>query len=246
MSSLSSSCRLGAAFLLALGGSAGPALAQNFEGIVAYKMAGKGAGGEMTQMYKGGKTRTEISDNKGQTTAMIMDAGSQTMTVLMPPQKSYMVMDMKKMGQGLGGLLGHGRKDTGAGAGASGAAGSIPKIVATGRKETVAGHECEYYVMGDKGEAEVCSAKGMGMFMMNQSPMGGGAAALAGLAALGTGSDAAKLFADGFFPLKVVSLEGGKREVVMEATRVEKKTLDASLFVPPPDYKEMKMPGFGR
>jgi hypothetical protein len=33
---------------------------------------------------------------------------------------------------------------------------------------------------------------------------------------------------------------------VMEATRVEKKALDASLFVPPPDYKEMKMPGFGR
>jgi hypothetical protein len=32
----------------------------------------------------------------------------------------------------------------------------------------------------------------------------------------------------------------------MEATRVEKKTLDASLFVPPPDYKEMKMPGLGR
>ena len=38
----------------------------------------------------------------------------------------------------------------------------------------------------------------------------------------------------------------GKKEVVMEATRVEKKTLDASLFVPPPDYTEMKMPGLGR
>jgi len=240
--SLSSLSFRTAAAVLALG--AGPALAQNFEGIVAYKMAGKGAGAEMTQMYKGGKTRTEISDGKGQTTAMIMDMSAQTMMVLMPPQKTYMVMDMKRMGQGLGGLLGKGHKDTGAGA--AGAAGTVPKVVATGRKDTIAGHECEYYVMGEKGEAEVCSAKGMGMFMMGQSPMGGGTSALAGLAALGTGSDAAKLFADGFFPLKVVSIEGGKREVVMEATRVEKKPLDAALFVPPPDYKEMKMPGFGR
>ena len=232
-----------AAAVLVLGGSAGLALAQSFEGVVAYKMSGKGAATEMTQMYKGGKSRTEISD-RGQTTAMIMDASAQTMTILMPPQKAYMVMDMKRMGGGLGGLLGKGHSGSGAGAGAAGTL--QQKVVATGRKETIAGHECEYYVMGDKGEAEVCSAKGMGMFMMGQSPMGGGAASLAGLSAMATGSDAVKLFADGFFPLKVVSIEGGKREVVMEATRVERKTIDASLFVPPADYKEMKMPGFGR
>jgi hypothetical protein len=32
------------------------------------------------------------------------------------------------------------------------------------------------------------------------------------------------------------------RPVVMEATKVEQTKLDASLFVPPPDYTEMKMP----
>jgi hypothetical protein len=84
------------------------------------------------------------------------------------------------------------------------------------------------------------------MFMMGQSPMGGALSSMASLAAMATGSDAAKLFADGFFPLKVVNTEHGKKEVVLEATRVEKKPLDASLFVPPPDYKEMKMPSFGR
>jgi len=213
-----------------------------FEGVVAYKMAGKGAGAEMTQMYKGMKSRTEIN-NGGQTTAMIMDLAAGTMTVLMPPQKSYMVMDMKKMGQGLAGMFGKGKKDTGTGAGASSA---LASIKATGRTETIAGHQCEYYVMGEKGEAEVCSAKGLGMFMMGQSPMGGAASSLAALAAVGTNPDAAKMFAGGFFPLKMVSTEHGKREVVMEATRVEKKSLDGSLFVPPPDYKEMKMPGFGR
>ena len=210
-----------------------------FEGVVAYKMAGKGAGAEMTQMYKGMKSRTEINSG-GQPTAMIMDMAAGTMTVLMPPQKAYMVMDMKKMG-GLAGMLGTGKKDA-----VADSASALASIKATGRKDTIAGHPCEYYVMGEKGEAEVCSAKGLGMFMMGQSPMGGAMSSLAALAALGTNADAAKMFADGFFPLKVVNLEGGKKEVVIEATRVEKKALDGSLFVPPPDYKEMKMPGFGR
>jgi hypothetical protein len=242
--SMSISARSLCATLVAFACATPLALAQptGFEGVVAFKMMGKGGGAEMTQMYRGSKSRTEISGG-GQNTAMIMDMTAGTMTVLMPPQKTYMVMDMKKMGQGLAGMLGKGRKDSGSGGGMPG---SMPKITATGRKETIAGHECEYYVMGEKGEAEVCSAKGLGMFMMGQSPMGGAMSSIAALATLGTNSDAAKLFADGFFPLKMVNTEHGKREVVMEATRVEKKSLDASLFVPPPDYKEMKMPGFGR
>ena len=235
---------IAASVIVSCAGSVSVLQAAGFEGIVAYRMPAKGGAGELTQMYKGTKTRTEVSDGK-QTTAMIMDMTAGTMTVLMPPQKQYMVMDMKKMGQGLGGLLGMGKGHKDTGSNAAGAA-AMPKITATGRKETIAGHECEYYVMGDKGETEVCSAKGLGMFMMGQSPMGGGSASLAAVAAMSANPDAVKLFADGFFPLKVVNVKGGKNEVVMEATRVERKTLEASLFVPPPDYTEMKMPGFGR
>ena len=236
---------MGAA-VVAVAFPAGLAMAQpaSFEGLVAYKLTGKGGATEMTQMYKGTKSRTEVTSG-AQSTAMIMDGAAGTMTILMPPQKQYMVMDMKTMGGGLAGMLGKGHKDSGSG-GTPGTPGTMPKITATGRKETIAGHECEYYVMGDKGEMEVCSAKGLGMFMMGQSPMGGALSSMASLAALATNSDAAKLFADGFFPLKVVNTEHGKKEVVMEATRVEKKPLEASLFAPPPDYKEMKMPGFGR
>src|SRR5687767_15419643 len=101
-----------------------------FEGVVAYKMAGK-AGTEMTQMYKGTKSRTEINSG-GKSTAMIMDMAAGTMTVLMPPQKAYMVMDMKKM-QGLAGVFGKGQKDTGAGGGAQSA---LASIKATGRKRS--------------------------------------------------------------------------------------------------------------
>jgi len=61
-------------------GVAAVAQADGFEGIVAYKMPAKGGAGELTQMYKGTKTRTEVSDGK-QTTAMIMDMTAGTMTV---------------------------------------------------------------------------------------------------------------------------------------------------------------------
>jgi hypothetical protein len=230
---------LAALLAVSFAGRPAAAGAAGFEGVVVYKMTGKGAAGELTQMYKGTKSRTEVGAG-GQSTAMIMDMGAATMIVLMPPQKTYMVMDMNKAGGALAGLpFGKGKKDPAVSAAAL-------KVTATGRKETIAGHECEYYVMGEKGEAEVCSAKGLGMFMMGQSPMGGGPSSLAALAAMSANPDAVKLFADGFFPLKVINLDGGKREVVLEATRVEKKTLDDTLFVPPPDYKEMKIPGLGR
>jgi hypothetical protein len=42
----------------------------------------------------------------------------------------------------------------------------------------------------------------------------------------------------------------GKDEVALEATKVERKSLDASLFAPPASYKKMemnmKMPGSPR
>jgi hypothetical protein len=210
-----------------------------FEGVVVYKMIGTGENMEMTQMYKGTKSRTELS-SKGQSGAMIMDAATGTMTTLIAPQKMYMVMDFRKMGEALQGLTG-GRGDAG-----KAAAGQAPSIKATGRTEMVAGYTCEWYVMGEKGESEVCAAKGIGIFMFGQSPMGRGSSSMGSLAALGSNAELMKTFKDGFFPLKMAQVKGGKTQVVMEATKVEKKSLDASLFVPPPDYTEMKMPSFGR
>lgn len=217
--------------------AAGTTYAQSFEGVVKYKMGGAGKTmGEMTQMYKGTKARTEFTGAGGQGGAMIMDMAAQSMIMLIPQQKMYMVMDMKKMAAMAKNMPGAG----GQGAPAGGA-GAPPAITATGKTETVAGYSCEYYVVGDKQKMEICAAKGLGMFSMGQSPMGRmGANPLAAL----SDPTYAKIFRDGFFPLKIRNLE--RNEVVLEATQVEKKTLDASLFVPPSDYKEMQMPSFGQ
>ena len=159
-------------------------------------------------MYKGMKNRTEIS-GRGENTAMIMDMTTGVMTVLMPQQKMYMVMDMKKAGQAAAGMpFGKGKKDTGVGAGVPTAMASIK---ATGRKETIAGHECEYYVMGEKGEAEVCSAKGLGMFMMGQSPMGGAMGGMAAMATLGTKRRRGQALHRRVLPLKMVNTEAARK-----------------------------------
>jgi len=227
-------------------GAASTGLAQTgtFEGTVVYKMTGSGDNAEMTQMYKGTKSRTEIN-SKGQAAAMIMDmaGGTMKMTTLIPQQKMYMTFDLAQMGAALRGFTGgndqRGRQ--------GGAPGQPPAIKATGRMETVAGYTCEWYVMGEKEDAEICAAKGLGFFMFGQSPMGrGGIGNMDALAGLGANAEVVKMFKDGFFPLKMAQTRGGKTQVVMEATKVEKKTLDPALFVPPPDYTEMKMPGFGR
>ena len=233
---------IGTSLLLCLVIVAGVRAQSGFEGVVVYKMSGTGDNAEMTQMYKGTKSRTEIH-SKGQDAAMIMDLATGTMTTLMPAQKMYMVMDFRKMGEALKGFSSASKDEQGRRGGA--APGHMP-IQATGRTETVAGYSCEWFVMGEKADSEVCAAKGLGFLMFGQSPMGRGLSSPEALTALGANSDVVNMFKDGFFPLKIMQTKGGKSQTVMEAMNVEKKSLDASLFVPPHDYTEMKMPGFGR
>jgi Domain of unknown function (DUF4412) len=218
-----------------------------FEGVVSLALMG-GKGGapmDMVQMMKGTRTRSEMKSG-GKTMVMITDMAAGTMTTLMPEQKMYMTFNMKQMSEGLAGMAaampggGGNRRPS-----AAGAPMTPPKITATGKTETIAGRTCEHYVMGEKQEFDVCAAKGMGYFGMGggspMGPAGMGASALA--SALPPGwSDATKAYADGFFPLKMERLQGTARQTVMEVKSVEAKTLDSSLFVPPPDYKEMKLP----
>jgi hypothetical protein len=220
--------------ILALLALAVPALAraQAFEGTVSYQLKGAEEG-QFIQSYKGGRVRTEIT-TKGHAAVMLMEAG--TMTMLMPDQKMYMTMNLKDMAARMSGMGGRNQEHD---------AGTPPKITDEGTKETIAGHTCQNYLMGDKQDIEACVATGMGFFMMGSNPMamGGGGGSMANASALANNPEYAKFFKNGFFPLRLSKVEGGKKQVMMEATQVEAKSLDASLFQVPADYKEMKMPG---
>lgn len=217
--------------------TAGPALAQAqaFEGVVDWKMKGDRGAMEMVQMYKGGVVRTEVSGG-GYGAVMLMDGS--TMTTIMPEQKMYMTMDLKKMAGQMAGQM-QGMRHDSAGRAAS------TKITDEGTSQTIAGHTCKNYLVGDAQDVEMCVAKGLGYFMFGSGPMGShgpGGGGGGGAAELAANPEWAKVFKDGFFPLKVSNVKGSSREMVMEATKIEPKVLDPSLFKVPDGYSEMKLP----
>jgi hypothetical protein len=196
--------------------------AQGFEGALTIRMQAE-RGMEIQQLIKGDKVRTEMG-GRGQEGVMIMDGAAQTMMMIMPSEKMYMVMDLK------------------AGAGGPGPRqGETPKITKLGTSETIAGRACDNFLVGDQQDMEVCAAKGLGFYMSGRNPMGG-------RSPMGRVPDfrqdaIMREYKDGFFPLRIVRLAGGKREVMMEVTRIEPKSLDAALFSAPAGYQQMSMPG---
>jgi hypothetical protein len=198
--------------------------AQGFEGVVTYTMNPTSTQpGTMVYQVKGTKVRADVSNLKGGPPGgmyVLMDASVGKMTSVMPAQKVYMTVDMKAMGEQMK------QRDPGNRAG---------KITKTGKTETIAGHKCEHYLIGERQDTDMCAAKGLGVFL------GGGAGGPGILASL-PGGEAYEQFAkDGFLPLKVTSLKSGKEVVVMEATSVEKKKLDDGLFAVPAGYTEVDM-----
>ena len=223
-----------AALALASGGLAAQG---SFEGVVHYRMTGQGGQAMEPVFYiKGGKTRVEMNAG-GQMAAILMDLESGAITALMPAQKMYITMNMGAMARNL--PQGNARAD------------ADVKFEATGEQETIAGITCEHYratQTKDDTQADLCLAKGMGMFMGVSMPAGkgpmGGMGGMGGMGSLPPGAkEFAKTFKDGAFLLKMDVKKSGKTEMSMVVTQLEKKSLDAGLFVPPSDYREMRMPG---
>jgi hypothetical protein len=133
------------------------------------------------------------------------------MYMLMPEQKMYMEMDVSQMAD----------MDVTA---------DNVKPTKTGKTEVVAGHKCEYWTMKEeKGQVDVCLARDMGSFeaFSNKS--------------IGDASAWQKAIGKNSFPLKVIMHDDGKEQVALVATKIESKSLDASLFTPPASYKKMEM-----
>jgi hypothetical protein len=201
---------------------AAPLAAQGFEGTVSLHFES----GDMVQHYKAGKVRME---GGGMGEGWMLMEGT-TMKIVAPQEKMVILMDAK-------GKSSH-KHD-----------GQSAKVTDLGTTETIAGKSCKNWLIEDKERYEICAAKGMGYFMFARpgGPMGRGRGPdLPDFTASGTGAGgggAPEFLRDGFFPLRMTKLTGAKREVQMEVTKIEPKTLDAAMFEIPTGYKEMTMPG---
>ena len=210
-----------------------PASAQTaFEGVVTYRLTSEGRTVDVTYMTKGDRARSEMTMD-GMAIAMLMDARATTMTTLMPSEKMYMTMDLSRMRQRAQ------ASDT-----------AEQQFTATGRNETIAGHECEHYLTGTGQNTDMCVATGLGYYL------GGGAAGRRGP---GSGSSSYGMprpgdtrmaafrakFKDGFFPLRLTVTEGGKVTTDMVVTSIERRALPDDMFTVPEGFTEMRMPGMG-
>lgn len=211
---------------LCIAGAAAALPAQSsFEGMIYFTgtKGGKPDKDTIVQVTKGSKVRMELHENAANKMAgfAIFDAKAHTITMVMADKQMYMVMPVKEPSQEMQKSMGD------------------IKLTNTGRTETVAGVSCKVYHATrttDKGvkEGEACLAKGVGLALplmtMGRASSGGGM------------SEFRELSSEGYLILKAVEMDKGQPGNTMEAIKIERKSVDASLFTVPAGYTEFHMP----
>ena len=189
-----------------------------FEGVITFQLGSPQGALDATYSIKGDHVRMDMSGMGGMTMYMLHDGSTGSSMMVIPAMQMYVEPQMPGM------------------AGRAAAEKKLAEFKMTGKKETVAGYECEHMVIsGDDGtQTDVCAAKGLGGFVMMNNPMGqrgGGAGA----------SPAWQRLGKDLFPLKVQQAGGG--DVTFEVTKIEKKALDDGLFKVPDGFQKMDMGG---
>lgn len=195
------------AWSLALGAAAAAAAELPFEGVVTFTVQGDSPL-TVRHLIKGSRTRVEYDQTPPH--VMLVDRRAGTTLTLAADRKEYLVSeapdpDVEPQ--------------------------PWPRIVPTGRKETIAGHPCEHFLVGEGDYAmDYCVARGLGHDGVGMPD---------GAAAPGAWEEHVKRHPDGFFALSA-ALGSDATKPVMVATRIERTELADALFVPPPDYTEQK------
>jgi hypothetical protein len=203
---------------------AAPVRAQNsFEGVIEFKFEGRDSVG-MVQTSKGNMVRIDGLGGGTMKVSMILDTKSNTMTMVMYDRKMYMVNPMPSLDSALNAST---QKTT---------------ISKTGETQTVAGVSCDIYkgtTTKDDGkveEGQACLAKGVGFVFfsaMNRgrpSPQGSTAEVFRELAA------------KDLHMVKAWTMKDGQMKPVLEAVKIERKSVPNSTFEVPADFVKMTMP----
>jgi len=190
----------------------------------------------IAMLVKGSKFRTDLpagiegAEKFGKVYG-IVDTEAKKAYVVLDAQKEVIEIDLNKVGDEVKSMT---PPSTPTGGGGTTAPPEYPpKITKTGKTDTVAGYTCEIWDIastepGDKSKADVCVAQqGVSWFHI---PLTGAPAKFAALGELVDGSH---------FPLRGVATgkDGVTENGRVEVTKIDKKTLDPNLFVPPPTYK---------
>jgi hypothetical protein len=212
-------------------GAAGGSFASGFEGAITMHVTTSRGAEDLTFFTKAGKLRVDTPAHNNEMAHVVFDPSTNKTLVIMDNQKMYMEMDRPPVGGIPPGM-------PGGGPGAAATPHAPPQITKTGKHETIAGMDCEDWTSKDASGkvGAICAAKGIAFFDF---------AAMAP----GRSEGAAwidQLRSEQYFPLRAVDTDASGKEVSrMEATKIERKSLDDSLFVPPAGYHPMVIPQMG-
>jgi hypothetical protein len=211
-------------------------LAEDFEGVIHMKKStvggqDEGIAGDSDWYIKGDNIRTERraqntdTASTGSMGGMIYNADTKKGYVIMPGRKMYMELSettFEKTAEHLRDMK--------------------HEILRTGKTDTVAGYQCEVFQTKSKEtgkiHGEACAAKGLGNMGAFMGLNRGAAANLPGEFS----KELTQIVTEGYFLLRMVRKDDdGSEKMRMEATSIEKKKLDNSLFLPPGDYTKFDM-----
>ncbi len=187
--------------------------AQTFEGVVTVRLSSRGgAPQEAEYITRNGNVRINLAT----------PAGPAVMIGLAAEQKLYMLLESQRMYMELptGDL-------------AATAKAADPKLTRTGKKETIAGYECEHLLIETTSasgvqKTDACVTSALGRFLSPAGGMGGAAPAWQRM-----------LSSEAAFPLKVTMPDGS---TALEVTKVEKKRVTDTQFRIPSEFTKMDMP----
>lgn len=212
-------CRI-VAVCLAIIGLPGPGHAGDFEGVIWMRSTTIGTPEQYLLYLKGDRLRLE-NDTKGEDKGvLVFDAKARQGFGVEPDDQLYYVFPMEEL------------------------PGDIAKkqlddvlITRTGKSGKVAGQVCEIFVAKGKADGmseEVCLVSGIG------NPAVVGLMTGDARSPLEFPSWMLDLTKTGAFPLRViVRAKDGQEESRLEATKVEPRRLEDTLFTPPPGYRRM-------
>ncbi len=221
------------------GGSGAALVLAGFEGEIGIvtkgKMAGKDGATPMniTTFIKGDKIRLDAPPGMAGTESLggkgwgVFNGGEKKLFIVDDGKKTAMVIDLNKTENSpLKGFAGHG-------APGGGAQKPPPKVTKTGKTDVVAGHKCDIWQVEEEGKGKVGDAcianEGFSWFSLPSAHLPTEHAW------------AAELMDGKHFPLRFIGYEGGAETGRIEVTRIEKKTLAATLFEIPAGYKIMDL-----
>ncbi len=201
------------------------------DAVIVQTVEGAGQNGPVTIFVKGDKIRTDIAKQ----ISTIVDGSSGNLKTLMHDQKAYMEISAEAGLQLINTLKSQ--------PGAPQASAEKPAFKATGKNETINGHQTEIYTL-DSGNMKstywIAKDYPQGALVldlhkqMQNNPLSKMAETMAPQPEELPG-----------VPVKIeMQIEGGEK-ITTTLVSVEEKTLDDSTFTIPEDYKALAAPSFG-